>query len=266
MDKDNGTAPLPAVSLYSKAVMPLVGFGTWKLQNKGAYDAVRYALDIGYRHLDTATIYHNEDQVGRALLDSGVPREEVFITTKIPPREVGREHQTLAASLDALGVEQIDLWLIHWPSGSDADLGMWQALLAAVEYGLTRDVGVSNYSPTQIDELVTQMGRAPAVNQIRWSPALFDPARLAHSRDRGVVLEGYSPFRASDLSDPVLARVAAAHGVTPAQVILRWHLDHAVVVIPKSATPARIAANFDIFDFTLTDQEVAQIDALSAAP
>ena len=115
---------------------------------------------------------------------------------------MGREHQTLAASLDALGVEQIDLWLIHWPSGSDADLGMWQALLAAAEYGLTRDVGVSNYSPTQIDELVTQTGRAPAGQPDPVEPALFDRARLAHSRDRGVVLEGYSPLRASDLSDP----------------------------------------------------------------
>jgi 2,5-diketo-D-gluconate reductase A len=245
--------------------MPLLGFGTWQLRGNSAYEAVRYALDVGYRHVDTATIYGNEDQVGRALRDSGIPRDEVFITTKIPPREAGRERKTLEASLGALGVDQIDLWLIHWPSGDSADLGLWQVLLAAAEDGLIRAAGVSNYSPAQIDELVTQTGRAPAVNQIRWSPALFDPARLAHSRDRGVVLEGYSPFRASDLSAPVLATVATAHGVTPAQVILRWHLDHGVVVIPKSAAPERIAANFDIFDFALTDQELAQIDALSSS-
>lgn len=251
------------VTLSSGAVMPLLGFGTWRLQGQAAYDAVRYALDVGYRHLDTAAIYRNEDQVGRALRDSAVAREDVFLTTKIPPGEAGRERRLLAASLAALGVDRLDLWLIHWPGGAGANLGMWQALLAAAEDGLTRDVGVSNYSPAQIDELVTQSGRAPAVNQIRWSPALFDPVRLAHSRDRGVVLEGYSPFRASDMSHPVLAEVAAAHGVTPAQVILRWHLDHGVVVIPKSATPERIAANFDVFGFRLTDTEMSRLDSLS---
>ncbi len=251
-----------SVTLASGAAMPLLGFGTWQLQGKAAYEAVRYALEVGYRHLDTAMIYRNEDQVGRALRDSGVPREHVFITTKVPPREAGRERQILAASLTAFGVDQLDLWLIHWPAGAGADLGMWRVLRTAVEDGLTRDVGVSNYSPAQIDELATQ-GRPPAVNQIRWSPALFDAGRLAHSRDQGVVLEGYSPFRASDLSDPVLAEVAAAHGVSAAQVVLRWHLDHGVVVIPKSATPARIAANFDVFDFRLTPQELTRVDALS---
>ena len=192
-----------------------------------------------------------------------MPREEVFVTSKIPPREAGRERRVLSASLAALGVDRLDLWLIHWPGGAGADLGMWQALCAAAEDGLTRDIGVSNYSTAKIDELVTQTGSAPAVNQIRWSPAVFDPVRLAHSRDRGVVLEGYSPFLASDLDNPVLAEVAAAHAVTPAQVILRWHLDHGVVVIPRSATPERIAANFDVFGFRLTDTEMTRLDALS---
>ncbi len=250
------------VTLSSGAAMPMLGFGTWQLRGRAAYDAVRCALDVGYRHLDTAAIYRNEEQVGRALRDSGLPREQVFLTTKIPPGEAGRERATLSASLAALGVDRLDLWLIHWPGGAGADLGMWQMLLAAAEDGLTRDVGVSNYHPAQVDELVTQSGRAPAVNQIRWSPALYDPVRLAHSRDRGVVLEGYSPFLASDMSDPVLAQVAAAHGVTPARVILRWHLEHGVVVIPKSARPERIAANFDLFGFTLTDAEMARLDAL----
>ena len=254
-----------SVTLSSGAALPLLGFGTWQLQGQAAYDAVRHALDVGYRHLDTAAIYRNEEQVGRALRESGVPREEVFLTTKIPPREAGRERATLSTSLAALGVDRLDLWLIHWPGGAGADLGMWQALIAAAEDGLTRDIGVSNYSAAQVDELVARSGRAPAVNQIRWSPALFDPARLAHSRDRGVVLEGYSPFLTSDLSDPVLAEVAAAHGVSPAQAVLRWHLDHGVVVIPKSATPARIAANFDVFGFSLTRQELARLDALSRA-
>ena len=151
------------VTLSSGAAMPLLGFGTWQLQGRAAYDAVRYALDVGYRHLDTAAIYRNEDQVGRALRESGVPREEVFLTTKIPPREAGRERATLTASLAALGVDRLDLWLIHWPGGTGPDLSMWQELLAAAEDGLTRDVGVSNYSTAQVDELVAQSGRKSVV-------------------------------------------------------------------------------------------------------
>ena len=177
---------------------------------------IQTAIEAGYRLIDAAENYRNEDAVGQGIRDSGIDRSEVFLTTKIPPREAGRERATLSTSLAALGVDRLDLWLIHWPGGAGANLGMWQELLAAAEDGLTRDVGVSNYSAVQVDELVTQTGRAPAVNQIRWSPALFDPVRLAHSRDRGVVLEGYSPFRASDLADPVLVEIAAAHGVTAA--------------------------------------------------
>ncbi len=135
-------------------------------------------------------------------------------------------------------------------------------MLAARSANLTRAVGVSNYSTGQIDELIQATGEAPAVNQIRWSPALYDPQRLAENSERGIALEGYSPFKSSDLTDPVLVRIAEAHGVTPAQVVLRWHLEHEIVVIPKSVTPERIASNFDIFGFSLTPEEVAEIDAL----
>jgi 2,5-diketo-D-gluconate reductase A len=243
--------------------MPLVGLGTWQMTGQRCLQAVRYALEVGYRHVDTATIYRNEREVGRAIRDSGVPREEVFVTTKLPPGNAGRERRTLDDSLRALGTDHVDLWLVHWPPRGRALVPTWQELLAARDAGLARAVGVSNYSTGQLDQLIAATGQAPQVNQIPWAPALHDPARLAQHRQRGIVLEGYSPFKNTDLRHPVLAEIAAAHGVTPAQVVLRWHVDHEVVVIPKSATPERIAANFDVFGFSLTEEELARIDGLS---
>lgn len=253
------------IPLTSGGAIPVVGFGTWQLTGQEAYDAVRCALDVGYRHLDTATGYGNHVQVGRALRDSGVPREEVFITTKLPPNNAGRERETMEASLRELGVDYLDLWLVHWPPGGQAGVPTWREFLKLQREGKTKAVGVSNYSPAQIDELIDDSGVAPEVNQIRWSPALYDPARMAHGRERGVVLEGYSPIRASDLGHPVFQRIAAAHGVTPVQVILRWHVDHDIVVIPKSARPDRIRSNFDLFGFSLSPAELAELDALASA-
>ena len=250
-----------AVKLDTGTAMPLVGFGTWRLRGDEAYRAVRAALDAGYRHVDTATMYGNEAEVGRALADSGVPREQVFVTTKLPAEHAGREAATLEASLRALGVDAVDLWLIHWPPGG-AGVTVWRELVAAQEAGRARAVGVSNYSLGQLDELTAATGRTPAVNQIRWGPALYDAAVAAGHRERGVVLEGYSPFKTTDLTHPALARIAAAHGVEPTQVVLRWHVQHGVVVIPKSARPERIRANADLAGFTLTDEEMAAVDAL----
>jgi 2,5-diketo-D-gluconate reductase A len=250
------------VKLGDGASMPLLGFGTWRLRDEQAYRAVRDALDAGYRHVDTATMYGNEADVGRALRDSGVPREQVFVTTKLPAERVGREAGTLEASLRALGVDAVDLWLIHWPPGGAAPR-VWRELLAAQEAGRAHSVGVSNYSLAQLDELTAATGRTPAVNQIRWGPTLYDAATLAGHRERGVVLEGYSPFRTTNLHDPVLTGIADAHGVEPAQVVLRWHVQHGFVVIPKSSHPERIRANGDIGGFTLTDDEMAAIDGLA---
>ncbi|MEH1165444.1 aldo/keto reductase [Micromonospora sp. CPCC 205539] len=253
----------PTVLLPGDVHMPLLGFGTWQATGQAGYDAVLAALDTGYRHLDTATVYGNEKEVGRAVKESGLRREDIFITTKLPPDRVGRERQTLEASLDALGVDHVDLWLIHWPPSSPGDsIPLWRELLAARDEDLARAVGVSNYSTAMIDELIQSTEENPAVNQISWSPALYDRQRHAEHRDRGVVLEGYSPFKTSDLSDPVLTRIASAHGVSPAQVVLRWHIDHEIVVIPKSVTPERISANFDVFHFSLTAEEMRDIDAL----
>ncbi|SDQ43751.1 aldo/keto reductase [Quadrisphaera sp. DSM 44207] len=257
------SVPTPAAQLPGGVAMPLLGLGTWQLSGEAGYRAVRTALETGYRSIDTATTYGNEAEVGRALRDSGLAREEVFVTTKLPPQRAGREEETLRASLDALGTSFVDLWLVHWPPDGRARPSTWERFLAAREQGLARAVGVSNYSTAQVDELVAATGEAPAVDQVRWGPALHDPRFLHECAERGVVVEGYSPFKSTDLGDPVLAEVAAAHGVTPQQVVLRWHLEHGIVVIPKSASPERIAANADVLGFSLSAQEVTRVDGLS---
>ncbi|MFS8479523.1 MAG: aldo/keto reductase [Micromonosporaceae bacterium] len=249
------------VTLPGGVEMPLVGLGTWQLTGRQAYEAIRHALAVGYRHIDTATMYRNEDQVGRALRDSGLRREDVFLTTKLLPEQAGREREALDASLTALDTDHVDLWLIHWPPARRVE-ATWQKFLAVRDEGLARSVGVSNFDLAEIDQLIRTTGEAPAVNQIRWAPALHDPQVLAGHRERGVVLEGYSPFKSTDLDDPVLREIADAHGVTPAQVVLRWHIEHGIVVIPKSGTPERIERNFDVFGFSLRPQEMARIDAL----
>ena len=254
--------PNPTVTIADGVAIPLLGLGTWQASDEEAYDAVRTALELGYRLIDTATMYGNEAAVGRAVRDSGVAREDVFVTTKLRAGDAGHERETIRASLDAMGLDHLDLWLIHWPVARGAGAGTWQRFIEARDAGLTRAIGVSNYSAAEIDELTDATGVTPAVNQIEWTPALYDGSVVAALRDRGVTLEGYSPFKAADLGDPVLSAIADAHGVTVPQVILRWHLEHGFVAIPKSSDPARIAENFDVFGFSLQDDEVAEIDAL----
>jgi diketogulonate reductase-like aldo/keto reductase len=254
----------PAITLSNEVTMPLVGFGTWQLRGGPGYDAIRYALEVGYRHLDTATMYGNEVDVGRALRDSGLDRHEVFVTTKLPPGNAGRERETLTASLRALDTDYVDLWLVHWPPRGKAHPSTWQAFLDARDRGLARAVGVSNYAVDQVDELIDATSQVPAVNQIPWGPSGHDTQILADHRERGVVVEGYSPLRDTDLDDPALGVIASRHGVTPAQVVLRWHIEHGIPVIPRSANRERITANLDVFGFSLTDDEIATVTASSA--
>lgn len=254
----------PSIALANGAQIPLLGFGTWQLPGEEAYAPVRAALETGYRHIDTATGYSNEEHVGRAIRDSGLDRSELFVTTKLPPDNAGRERETIEASLTALGLDYLDLWLIHWPPNDEAGVETWREFLAIQGESKARAIGVSNYSTAQIDDLVTATGVAPAVNQIRWAPVLYDEKRAAHLAQNNVALEGYSPFLASDLDDPTLAGIAAAHEVSVPQVILRWHLEHDFIAIPKSANRDRIESNFDVFGFSLTADEVARLDGLSA--
>jgi len=256
-------APIPHTSLPGGDI-PLLGLGTWQSEGDDAYRAVLHALEAGYRHVDTATGYGNQTQVGRALAESAVPRDDVFVTTKLPPSHADRVRQTLEESLTQLGTDHLDLWLIHWPPDGRARPDVWEQFVAARDEGLVRSIGVSNYSVAQIDELIAATGEAPAIDQIPWSPTDYDADLVAALHDRGVVLEGYSPFKRTDLDSPALTEIAAAHGVTPAQVVLRWHLDHGFVAIPKSVHPERIDANLDVTGFTLDADELARVDALGA--
>jgi diketogulonate reductase-like aldo/keto reductase len=244
--------------------MPLLGLGTWQARGKTAEDAVRRALEVGYRHIDTAHAYRNEAEVGRALAASAVPRDDVFVTTKMWPDRAGRERETIERSLEALGLEQVDLWLIHWPPDGRARPDVWERFLEVQADGLARAVGVSNYTVGQLDELHAATGRMPSVNQIEWSPALYDAGTLADHRRRGVQLEGYSPLKTVDLGNRRLAEIADRHGVTAPQVVIRWHLEHETVVIPKSANTDRIAENADVFGFNLSDDEIATLDGLGS--
>jgi 2,5-diketo-D-gluconate reductase A len=252
----------PAVRL-SNGSMPLLGFGTWQIENSEATGATEFALEAGYRHIDTATGYGNEAGIGKALASAALPRDSVFLTTKLPPDHVGRERKTLDESLTKLGVDRVDLWLVHWPPNGEATPSVWEQFVKAQEEGLVTAIGVSNYSLAQIDELISATGVAPAVNQIKWGPSLYDRALVAGLEERGVVLEGYSPFKVSNLSDETLVSIAEAHDATTAQVIVAWHLAHGFVVIPKSAQRERIVANAAGAGVGLTDKEVAAIDGLS---
>jgi 2,5-diketo-D-gluconate reductase A len=252
------------VQLSDGHAIPLVGFGTWQIQGDECYRAVSEALRIGYRHLDTATVYENETEVGRALEASGLPRSEVFVTTKVPAFASGNARATLEQSLTKLGTDYVDLWLIHWPEDLAGGIALWQEMITLHEEGAARSLGVSNFEAEAIDKIVAATGVVPAVDQIRWSPFLYDPDEAARLAERDVVLEGYSPLKESFLFSSTLAEMAARHDVTPAQVVLRWHVQHDYVVIPKSVTPARIAENFDLFGFVLDDQEMSRLDALGA--
>jgi diketogulonate reductase-like aldo/keto reductase len=260
----SSSVPQDTAELLDGTQMPLLGFGTWKLTGDDARRAVVTALRAGYRHLDTATIYRNEREVGAGLSESRVPRDEVFVTTKCPPRNAGREVATLRESLAALGTDHVDLWLVHWPQGDGADLAMWEAFVEAREQGLARSIGVSNYTLRQVDELTERTGVTPVVNQVKWSPLLFDRATLDGHRERRVVLEGYSTLRGGTLKNAAVRAVAQRHGRTPAQVLVRWHLQHGVVVIPKSSQEDRIRSNADVADLVLTEADMAELDALGA--
>jgi 2,5-diketo-D-gluconate reductase A len=260
-------APTPQVPDDSAALahgsMPLLGFGTWQVKGHEAAEATAAALEAGYRHLDTATVYGNEGEVGAGLERSGVEREEVFVTTKCPPSRADDALGTLRRSLDLLGTDHVDLWLIHWP-GDGSMVDLWQLFVEAQGQGLARDIGVSNFDTALIDEVTSATGVAPAVNQIEWSPLLFDAAVVEAHRQRGVVLEGYSALRGGTLEHPVIVAIADRLGRTAAQVIIRWHLQHGIVVIPKSRHADRIRSNADVGGFELSEADVAALDSLGS--
>jgi 2,5-diketo-D-gluconate reductase A len=253
----------PAAEL-TNGRMPLLGFGTWQITNAEVPKATAVALEAGYRHIDTATAYRNESGIGRALAAADLNRDALFLTTKLPPENVGRERPTLEASLSNLGVDYVDLWLVHWPPpNGHASPQTWEKLIQAQQDGLARSIGVSNYSLKQIDELTAATGVTPQVDQIRWGPPLYDQSVVNGLEEKNVVLEGYSPFKVTNLKDPTLVSIAQTYDATTAQIIIAWHIGHGFVVIPKSVHPERIVANAAGVRIRLTAEEITAIDGLS---
>lgn len=258
------TAPAtPAVTLTAGAEMPLIGFGTHPLRGEEAAAAVVEALDVGYRSVDTATRYQNQDAVGEALRRAPVDRAEVFLTTKLPADAVRHEQAVLEDSLSRLGTDHVDLWLIHWPPGGSAGVTAWREMIRLRERGLVRAIGVSNYQIRLFDELEAQTGVYPEVAQLQWSPVHYSARYLAAATERGIVVGAHSPFRSARLDDATLARIAEGHGVSTTQVIVRWNVQHGVAVVPKSAHRERMERNLDVLGFELSTAEMCAIDDLS---
>jgi 2,5-diketo-D-gluconate reductase A len=241
--------------------IPMLGLGVWQVPDgPECVNAVRWALELGYRHIDTAQAYGNEESVGRALRESGVPREEVFITTKFYP---AHDDPALEAerSLRRLGVDQVDLYIIHWPQGGPT--WAWPGMERARELGHARSIGVSNFSVGELDEVIAAASTPPVVDQVQFSPFKYRRALLEAARRHDVALEAYSPLGTGrHLSDATVKRIAERVERTPAQVLLRWGLQKELPVIPKSTHRERIEENGQLFDFSLSDEDVAELDAL----
>jgi 2,5-diketo-D-gluconate reductase A len=251
----------------SSIEIPQLGFGVWQVPEDEVVSAVSTAIDTGYRSIDTARIYGNEEGVGQAIATAEVPRDELFITTKVWNDDQGFD-STLAAfdaSMKRLGLDTLDLYLIHWPTPEkDTYVDTWKALLRLREEGRVRAVGVCNFEVDHLRRLEDETGEFPAINQIELHPYLQQEELRAFHAANGILTEAWSPLASGGdvLKDEKVAAIAAKHGVTPAQAILRWHLDLGNVVIPKSVTPSRIAENFDIFGFALDDDDLAAIATL----
>jgi 2,5-diketo-D-gluconate reductase A len=258
----------PVITLNNGVTIPQIGFGVFQIPESQTAAAVTTALEAGYRSIDTAAIYHNEAGVGAALKSAGVPREELFITTKVWNTDQGYDETLRAfdASTARLGLDRLDLYLIHWPTPKRGRyLDTWRALERLLADGRVRAIGVSNFLPEHLRAVADLGGTVPAVNQIEVHPALQQRAAQTANAELGVVTEAWSPLaQAGVLDDPAVLRIAGAHGRTPAQVVLRWHVQQGRIVIPKSVTPSRIQENLRIFDFELTADELAAIDALES--
>jgi diketogulonate reductase-like aldo/keto reductase len=242
--------------------MPLLGLGVWQVEHGDETEnSVRAALELGYRHIDTAQAYGNEESVGRALRDSGVPREEVFITTKFFPRSRSGDAAAEAEkSLERLGVDQVDLYLVHWPENGPT--WAWDGMQEAQRSGFAKAIGISNFNVGEIETLLAEAEIKPVVNQVQFGPWKYRSELLAACEEREIVLESYSPLNTSDLEDQRVTEIAERHGKTPAQVVLRWVVERDVPVIPKSVRRERIEENGQLFDFELSEDEMAALDSL----
>jgi 2,5-diketo-D-gluconate reductase A len=256
------------VDLLDGHAMPQLGFGVFQVPPEDTADAVTHALRTGYRAVDTAAAYRNEAQVGEAVRASGLDREAVFITTKLWNTDQGRDpgRRAFEESLERLGLEYVDLYLIHWPApGRDRYVETWEALVELQAGGRVRSIGVSNFQVEHLQRVIDATGVVPTVNQIELHPRLQQEELRRFHAEHGIQTTAWSPLaQGAVLGDPTIRRLASANGKTPAQVVLRWHLDLGNIVIPKSVTPERIEQNFDIFDFSLDEEAMRAIAALDA--
>jgi 2,5-diketo-D-gluconate reductase A len=259
-------ATQPSIPLPGGQLIPQLGFGLWQVANADAEAPIRHALKTGYRSIDTAQVYQNESAVGRALRASGLARKDIFITTKLFSSHQGAQATLSAfgASLDKLGLEYVDLYLIHWPSPHrNLYVDSWRALLRLQQEGRAKTVGVSNFTEAHLQRLLNETGQLPALNQVELHPRFQQKALRAFHARHGIVTQAWSPLGQGQLiGDPVIGRIARKHGKTPAQIILRWHLDSGHVAIPKSVTPSRIVENFQVFDFRLDDEDREGIEKM----
>ena len=257
---------VPGVELNNGVTIPQLGFGVFQVHEEETTTAVRHALDAGYRAIDTAAIYGNEQGVGRALADSGLPRQDVFVTTKLWNADQGYDATLRAfdASLDRLGLDHVDLYLIHWPTPArDLYVDSWRALTKLAADDRVRAVGVSNFQPAHLQRLLDTSDLVPAVNQVELHPGLQQAELRTFHAQHGIATQAWSPLaQGAVLDDPAIAAIAQRLGRTPAQVILRWHLQLGNIVIPKSVTPTRIRENIDVFDFELSASDLSTIAGL----
>jgi 2,5-diketo-D-gluconate reductase A len=259
---------IPAIALHDSTTIPQLGFGTYQVPPDRTAEVVGHALEVGYRHIDTAQMYGNERGVGEAIAASDIPRDQLYVTTKLDngnhrPDDVRRSFDE---SLERLGLDQVDLFLIHWPLPTRYDgdfVSTWEAMVELVAGGHLRSVGVSNFQPAHLDRIVAATGVAPVVNQIEAHPYFRNDEARAASLAHGTLVEAWAPLgQGALLDDPVITDVAASVGKTPAQVVLRWHLQRGDIVFPKTMARARMEENIDLFDVELSADDVARIDAL----
>jgi diketogulonate reductase-like aldo/keto reductase len=250
------------VALNNGVEIPALGLGVFQVPNEEACRVVRQALEIGYRHIDTAAYYGNEEGVGRAVRESGLARDEVFVTTKLWHTDNGFREALSACdrSLEALGMDHVDLYLVHWPRGDRQ--GAWKAMERILDEGKARAVGVSNYLARHLDETISRSSLVPSIDQVEFSPFLYQRDLLSYCRDRGIVLEAYSPLtRGRRLDDPRLVSMARKYRRTPSQMLIRWVLQKGMVVIPKSVNPRRMRENAAVFDFEISAPDEREMDA-----
>lgn len=259
---------VPIIPLNDGNRIPQLGFGVWQISTEQIVPVVTKALRVGYRHIDTAAIYGNEEGVGEAIRQSGVPREELFITTKLwnNAQQPDAARAAIRESLTKLGLDYVDLYLIHWPQPMfDEYVGAWETLLEFRDQGLTKSIGVSNFDPEHLDRIIAATGVTPAVNQIEAHLSFARDDLIAYNDSLGIKTEAWSPLgRGNELELPELVEVAAEVRRTPAQVAIRWNLERGIIVFPKSVTPARIEENFDVLDFTLDADQMALLSTLDA--